>query len=501
VLETSSSQTDESYAYDENGNRTMAGYDTGTNNQLESDGTYNYAYDGEGNRTLRTNSTTGAVTEYIWDWRNRLTKIVERDSATGPITKQTEFTYDVFDRRLKKSHDADGAGSGTAVVARYVYDGTAAILQFDGASNLTHRYLGGPTEIQPILADEAVTSLTSAGTLLWPLTDNLGTVRDLVSDNGSVQNHIKYDSFGRVTSESTAAVDFLFGFAAGIRDEETGLQYHRARYYDPLTGRWTAEDPIGFNGQDPNLQRYLTNSPLHSTDASGLISDATLEGFFEALNMADSTKERDRITTILENLLVTPEDVDALFDYQNRHINDYDEDDRLELLLRAANAGGAAIGKIIDGKEVSSAVHATTEDFNIPRGVGLARGAAIAVESRRVANALIDGMSAAGTGLEDWTLDEMFDNRQSIDMARSLILDLDQLLDQHFGDSTLREVMKGDTASFVRGIVAANPGMLTESVTGSIRVVAINQRLMSAKLLLRSEETGVCELFTYSAES
>jgi RHS repeat-associated protein len=264
-----SAQTDESYSYDENGNRTMFGYDTGDNNQLLSDGTYEYEYDGEGNRILRTHISSGAVTEYTWDWRNRLIKIVERGSAAGPITKQTEFTYDVFDRRLKKSHDADGAGSGTAIVARYVYDGTAAILQFDGSNNLKHRYVNG-SEIEPILADEAVTSLTSSGTLLWPLMDNLGTVRDLVNDSGSVQNHIEYDSFGNVTAESTASVDFLFGFAAGIRDEETGLQYHRARYYDPVVGRFTSEDPISFSGDLSNVNRYANNEPTVFIDPSGL---------------------------------------------------------------------------------------------------------------------------------------------------------------------------------------------------------------------------------------
>ena len=38
-------QGDEDYSYDDNGNRTNAGYSTGENNQLDSDGVYNYQYD------------------------------------------------------------------------------------------------------------------------------------------------------------------------------------------------------------------------------------------------------------------------------------------------------------------------------------------------------------------------------------------------------------------------------------------------------------------------
>jgi YD repeat-containing protein len=71
---------DESYAYDENGNRTGTGYVTATDNRLESDGTYTYDYDAEGNLVskTKTNVTGNEVkyTTYSWDYRNRLTEIV-----------------------------------------------------------------------------------------------------------------------------------------------------------------------------------------------------------------------------------------------------------------------------------------------------------------------------------------------------------------------------------------------------------------------------------------
>jgi YD repeat-containing protein len=68
-------QTAEAYSYDANGNRTNGGYGTGRNNQLLTDSTYNYTYDDEGNRTKRTEIATGKVTEYVWDYRNRLTNL------------------------------------------------------------------------------------------------------------------------------------------------------------------------------------------------------------------------------------------------------------------------------------------------------------------------------------------------------------------------------------------------------------------------------------------
>jgi RHS repeat-associated protein len=262
-------QADESYSYDFTGNRTSTGYGSGSGNRILSDGIYTYSYDDEGNRISRSDDTTGAVTQYTWDYRNRLTKVVERDSASGPIEKQTDYTYDVFNRRIGKSVDEDGAGSGTAAVTRYVYDGDNIALQFDGSGNLTHRYLHGPA-VDQIVADETVTSTSSAGDILWPLTDNLGTVRDLVDSTGAVQNHLQYDSFGRITSQSNPSADHPFAFTGREADPETGLAFHRARYYDPAVGRWLGQDPLSFGAGDTNVERYVGNSPVNGTDPSGM---------------------------------------------------------------------------------------------------------------------------------------------------------------------------------------------------------------------------------------
>ncbi len=43
----------------------------------------------------------------------------------------------------------------------------------------------------------------------------------------------------------------------------------RVRYYDPQTGRFLSEDPIGFDGGQLNLTEYVNNDPLNFTDPSG----------------------------------------------------------------------------------------------------------------------------------------------------------------------------------------------------------------------------------------
>jgi RHS repeat-associated protein len=258
------SQADEAYSYDANGNRTYGGYVTGVNNQLLSDGTYNYLYDGEGNRTKRTEISTGKVTEYVWDYRNRLASVLFKD-AGGVVTKTISYTYDANNQRIGKN--VDGA------VERYVIDRNQIALVFDGAGVQTHRYLYG-TQVDQVLADEtlALTNPALSGAEVWFLADNQGTVKDVVDNNGTVIDHINYDSFGKVQSQSNAGYDLRFGYTGREQDGETGLNYYRARYYDSANGRFISEDPIGFDAGDSNLSRYVANNAVNATDPSGLVT-------------------------------------------------------------------------------------------------------------------------------------------------------------------------------------------------------------------------------------
>jgi RHS repeat-associated protein len=124
-----------------------------------------------------------------------------------------------------------------------------------------------------VFADEQVANPQAAGNVVWPLADNLGTVRDLaVSQNGitSVVNHRVFDSFGNLVSQTNAAVDYLFGFTGFLTDKATGLDMSQTRPYDPRTGQWTQKDRIDFLGRDANLSRYVGNSPTDRTDPTGM---------------------------------------------------------------------------------------------------------------------------------------------------------------------------------------------------------------------------------------
>jgi len=270
------SQPDESYSFDLNGNRTMAGHTVIANNRLSTDGVYNYAYDNEGNRTSRTKISTGEQTLYEWDHRNRLTKVTQKDSM-GAVVATTDNSYDVYNRWIRRTVDADGAGSGSAVDSFFAYDGTQIVLQFDGAAanDIDHRYLWGPM-VDQLLTDQDVTNLSSTGSNLWPLGDHQNTLRDLAtynsgSDTTSVANHREYNGFGVLTGETTSAVDELFGFMGRAFDDSTGLGNFWHRWYEAPTGQWMSEDWITFAAGDANLRRVMGNDPVNHTDPTGLI--------------------------------------------------------------------------------------------------------------------------------------------------------------------------------------------------------------------------------------
>jgi RHS repeat-associated protein len=279
-------QTNESYSYDDNGNRDMTGYQTGDDNQMTNDGTYSYTYDEEGNRTQRTHSTTGDVTEYEWDYRNRLTKVTEKNSS-GTTTQVVEYIYDVFDRRIGKEVDTTSPfDMADAAIERYVYDdihnslasldGGNVVLDFvdDDASDstpiaLSKRYLHGDVVDQVLAQEDVSKTLSDTQRVLWPLVDNLGTVRDLAKQDGTIAVHYTYDAYGNVTSGDTSKTRYLF--TAREFDTDIDLQYNRARWYDPEVGRWISKDPIGFAAGDVNQYRYVGNGPTNATDPSGLL--------------------------------------------------------------------------------------------------------------------------------------------------------------------------------------------------------------------------------------
>jgi len=262
VTHTNSSFTNESFTWDANGNETGTGYTTSTGNEQTASPGYTYTYDADGNMITSKQTSTGDVWTYSYDFRNRMTGDVEKNSS-GTILAQVTYTYDALDNRI--SEDENGTQTWT------LYHGNTPVMDFTGSGSLAMRYLNGPAGslIDTVLARES-----AGGTVSWYLPDRLGTIRDLINNSGSIIDHVDYSAFGTVLDESSPSNgDRMMGFAGMERDTVSGMNLALERVENPGTGRWTSQDPIGFAAGDTNLYRYVGNGPTSSSDPTGLTGD------------------------------------------------------------------------------------------------------------------------------------------------------------------------------------------------------------------------------------
>jgi RHS repeat-associated protein len=109
--------------------------------------------------------------------------------------------------------------------------------------------------------------------VLYYYQDQLGSIRALLDGSGKAQATYVFDAYGNVTS-TTGTVSNPFQFAGQYTDSESGLQYLRARYYDPNTEQFLTVDPLADVTGQP--YGYASDSPLNQLDPTGLWSPGDL---------------------------------------------------------------------------------------------------------------------------------------------------------------------------------------------------------------------------------
>ncbi|MEN8123348.1 MAG: RHS repeat-associated core domain-containing protein, partial [Bacteroidota bacterium] len=120
--------------------------------------------------------------------------------------------------------------------------------------------------------------------------------------DGTIVKTIEYDTFGNVLLDSNSSFKVPIGFAGGLYDEDTKLTRFGYRDYDAYTGKWTAKDPIGFDGGDTNLYGYVLGDPVNFVDPDGkrwVLTFITIYGVVTAVwtwvdNIIENEDERQR---------------------------------------------------------------------------------------------------------------------------------------------------------------------------------------------------------------
>jgi RHS repeat-associated protein len=272
------------YDYDKVGNRTSmkvttaqgtveTTYQYDDNDRLLSESTNgvttNYTYDQNGNLTFTDVVGSLEEVEYIWDEENRLIEVNVTDAAG--MTQNVKYEYDAQGIRVSETIDGE--------TTKYLIDTVRPYAQVleeytgEGANrNVEASYLYGNDLISQQQGTEE----------LFYLEDGHSGVRQLVDENGMVTDSYSYDAYGNLLgSMGTNENDYLY--RGEQFDESLDLQYLRARYYDPTTGRFISTDPFeGVLEQPVSRHRYLygNSNPVTFSDPSGLVTMQDIQATF-----------------------------------------------------------------------------------------------------------------------------------------------------------------------------------------------------------------------------
>lgn len=189
---------------------------------------------------LNGNTLNDGTNAYVWDARNRLVS-ANSNSAT--------FGYDPLNRRLSRTI--------MSTTTNFLYDGANPVQEQNGSGVTANLLTGG--------IDERFQRTDSTGAYSY-LTDALGSTMALTNSTGAVQTTYSYGAFGVLSATGSNSNDYTY---TGREADGLGIDYFRARYYNPNIGRFINEDPLGL-GAGPNLYSYTGGDPINFADPTGL---------------------------------------------------------------------------------------------------------------------------------------------------------------------------------------------------------------------------------------
>ena len=264
---------------------------------------------------MQEDSTLQAIStrQLLWDEENRLLGI----SDNGFVS---QYWYDASgERTVKESFDNEGvyvngalsgARTGTSKFTAYI---SPYMVVSQGGNYTKHVYMGSQritskvsnsgifstspvntTDLQAKLSQQTTkikerfdslgvqySGLQQTGGLVSasPATtadsyfyhpDHLGSSSLITSGSGDLVQHIQYVPFGEVfVEERNTTWSTPYKFNGKEQDEETGLCYYGARYYDPRTSVWLSVDPLAEKYPNVGSYVYCVNNPVKYIDPDG----------------------------------------------------------------------------------------------------------------------------------------------------------------------------------------------------------------------------------------
>jgi RHS repeat-associated protein len=246
----------ERFVYDSTGNLLQRGtrkFHYGAPDRLTRADDAELVYDEIGNLIEKRRGSS--VIRYSYDSDDRLIAVESKEGG------RIEFAYDALGRRIvKKTKDGE---------IGFLWDGD--VLLTEQLSDRSNEYVFRPGRCEPLCRFDE-------GNFNAYHHDYLGTVRELTDEKGNIVWSASLDVYGGLKASQVSETENQIRFPGQYEDTETGLYYNYYRYYDPDSGRYITQDPIGLWG-GLNHYRY-TNNPLTSIDPLGLVPSSDPGGFY-----------------------------------------------------------------------------------------------------------------------------------------------------------------------------------------------------------------------------
>jgi RHS repeat-associated protein len=216
-------------------------------------------YDLNGNMTSETLSR-----HFEWNYADRM-RVFRIQAGTAEPSVHAQYLYDAGGQRIKKLVRRQGGKIAVTVYIDGIFEHQRISQHGAIHENNTLHIIDNQARIALLRIGDPFPDDTTPA-LTYYLGDHLGSSNVVVDNAGNWMNREEYTSYGETSFGGFARKRYQF--TGKERDEESGLNYHGARYYASWQGRFISTDPIGIKG-GVNLYTYTRCNPLNYTDPGG----------------------------------------------------------------------------------------------------------------------------------------------------------------------------------------------------------------------------------------